>query len=189
MRLNKSESLREILRTRRSIRSYKDKDISEDDLQKILEAGWFAPSAGNRQPVEYIIVRDDLLKQKLSVQQFVGDAPVVVVVFADTRRSGSRYGERAEERYLHHDSGAAIQNMLLMVNALGLGSCWIGAFNDDRIAKVLDIPQNMQIMALLPIGYPNEEPTTPRKIPIEKIIHENKYKEKDIEEHFYSLVD
>lgn len=189
MSMNKSEILREILRTRRSIRSYKNKAISENDLQKILEAGWFAPSAGNRQPVEYIIVRDDSLKQKLSVQKFVGNAPVIIVVFADTRRSGSRYGERAEERYIHHDSGAAIQNMLLMVNALGLGSCWIGAFNADRIANILNIPQTMEIMALLPIGYPNEESNPPRKIPLKKVIHENKYTDQNIKEHFYSLVD
>lgn len=186
---DKADKLMEIIKHRRSIRKFTDQPVPEALVNKIIEAGWHAPSAGNRQPVEYIIVRDQSTKIKLSRQSCVEEASVVVVVVTENERTVSRYGDRGEKMYVYHDAAAAIQNMLLMVDALGLGACWIGAFNDAKVAKTLNLPPNVVPHAIIPIGYPAEQPEPPRKIPLEKITHIEKYEKKQIKEHFTSLVD
>lgn len=186
---NTSDEIYKIIKERRSIRSFKNQDIPENMVKKILEAGWLAPSAGNRQPVEFIIVKDKATKQKLSAQRFVEEAPLLIAVVVNLERTKSRYGERGQRMYIYHDSGAAIQNMLLMCKSLGLGSCWIGAFNDKRVSRFLELPRHVLPMALITIGYPNEDPDSPRKIPIDKITHEEKYEEQKIKEYLMSLVD
>ncbi|MHA1684798.1 MAG: nitroreductase family protein [Candidatus Heimdallarchaeaceae archaeon] len=185
----KAEILMGVIRHRRSIRKYTEQDVPEPLLQQILEAGWNAPSAGNRQPVEYIIVRDETTKRKLSRQPCVTQAPVVVVVVTDNERTTSRYGNRGERMYVYHDAAAAIQNMLLMIDALDLGACWIGAFNDVKVAEALELPASIMPHAIIPIGYPAEQPSPPRKIPLEKITHIEKYEKKQIKDHFISLVE
>lgn len=184
-----ADTVFEIIRTRRSIRSFSDREISDSTLQKILEAGWLAPSAGNRQPVEFIVVKDSSVKQKISSQEFVRESTVVIVVIVNLERTASRYGDRGERMYIYHDSGAAVQNILLMCKALGLGSCWIGAFNDERVSRLLELPEHVLPMAIIPIGYPNEDPEAPRKIPLDKIQHDEIYEEKKIKEYLMSLVD
>jgi len=184
-----SEIIYMIIKDRRSIRSFKDQDVPESMVKKILEAGWMAPSAGNRQPVEFIIVKDKAVKQRLAAQRFVIEAPLLIAVVVNLERTKSRYGERGQRMYIYHDSGATIQNMLLMAKSLGLGSCWIGAFNDERVSRFLELPEHVLPMALITIGYPNEEPEVPRKIPLDKITHEEKYEEQKIKEYLMSLVD
>jgi len=179
----KATTLFEIIKNRRSIRAFTNQPVPDDYVTKILEAGWWAPSAGNRQPVEYVIIKDPIKKQRLSSQSFVEEAPVVIVVVVNKERTVSRYGERGERLYIYHDSGAAIQNMLLMAYALGLGTCWVGAFNDKRVAEVLDLPENILPVAIIPIGYPAEKPEPPNKIPLEKITHQEKYEEESIKEY------
>ncbi len=186
---NTSDAIYKIIKERRSIRSFKDQEIPESNIKKILEAGWMAPSAGNRQPVELIIVKDKATKQKLSAQRFVDESPLLIAVVVNLERTKSRYGERGQRMYIYHDSGAAIQNMLLMSKSLGLGSCWIGAFNDERVSRFLELPEHVLPMALITIGYPNEDPDLPRKIPLDKITHEEKYEEQKIKDYLMSLVD
>ena len=186
---NVSDAVFNVIKDRRSVRSFQDKEVPDNLVQQILEAGWMAPSAGNRQPVEFIVVKDPAIKQRLSAQKFVLEAPVVIVVVVNLERTTSRYGERGEKMYVYHDSGAAIQNMLLMCKALKLGSCWIGAFNDERVSRIIELPENVLPMAIIPIGYPNQNPDTPRKIPLEKISHKEKYEEQKIKEYLMSLVD
>ena len=186
---NPSDIIYNIIKTRRSIRAFTDQEVSEKILNTIIEAGWLAPSAGNRQPVEFIIVRDKSIKNKLSAQRFVAEASAVIVVVVNLERTTSRYGERGGKMYIYHDSGAAIQNMLLVSKALGLGTCWIGAFNDAKIARLLELPEHVLPMAIIPIGYPNEDPEPPRKIPLDKVTHEDTYEEQKIKEYLMSLVD
>jgi nitroreductase len=186
---NISEAVYNVIKERRSIRSFVDKEVPENLIQQILEAGWMAPSAGNRQPVEFIVIKDPSIKQRLSAQKFVAESPVVIIVVVNLERTTSRYGKRGEKMYVYHDSGAAIQNMLLMCKALNLGSCWIGAFNDERVARLLDLPESVLPMAIIPIGYPNQDPKPPRKIPLDKVSHEEKYEEQKIKEYLMSLVD
>ena len=184
-----TDQIYKIIKERRSIRSFTTQDVPDEIVQKIIEAGWLAPSAGNRQPVEYIIIRDEAVKQKISVQKFVGTSSVVVVVAVNKDRATERYGERGEKMYIYHDSGAAIQNMLLMAKTLDIGTCWIGAFNDERVSKLLKLPDNIMPMAIIPMGYPESEPSPPRKIPLEKIVHNEQYEPQKIKEYLMSLVD
>lgn len=186
---NDSDVIYNTIKNRRSIRSFTDQEVSEEMLRKILEAGWMAPSAGNRQPVEFIILKDESIKQKISAQKSVAEASAVIVVVVNLERTTSRYGERGGKMYIYHDSGAAIQNMLLVSKAMGLGTCWIGAFNDAKVSRLLELPEHVLPMAIIPIGYPQEDPDPPRKIPLDKVTHEDTYEEQKIKEYLMSLVD
>ncbi|MHA1827335.1 MAG: nitroreductase family protein [Candidatus Heimdallarchaeaceae archaeon] len=184
-----SEIVYNLIKERRCIRGFTEQEVPESLVKKILEAGWMAPSAGNRQPVEFVIIKNKSTLQKISSQKFVSEASVAIVVVANKERVTSRYGERGKRMYIYHDSAAAIQNILLMVKALGLGACWVGAFNDEKVSKFLELPENVLPMAIIPIGYPKREPEPPRKIPLEKITHEEKYEEKKIKEYLMSLIE
>ncbi len=146
---------------RRSIRSYVDKEVSEGMINSILHAGHMAPSAGNLQGRDFIIVKDSAMRGMLCNaalnQAFIMQAPVCIVVCANIRRTATRYGKRAE-LYAVQDSAASIMNMMLLAQDLGLGTCWVGAFNEQAVTELLDIPQGVRPVALLPIGYPDESP-------------------------------
>lgn len=156
----------EIIKMRRSIRRFDPaKPVDERTVTKILEAGIWAPSAGNTQCWMFHIVRDTDLKKRLATeaghQPFINDAPVVIVVCADLDHLERSYGERGRFTYALQDTAAAIENMLLSVTALGLGCCWIGAFNEDAAAKILGLPKGLRPVAMLPIGVPAERPKPP----------------------------
>jgi nitroreductase len=169
----------EAIRGRRSIREFKPDPIDEKDLTKILNAGRLSPSAGNCQPWEFVVVRDQKIKQKLVRaalgQSFIAEAPVVVVVCANIPRSSARYGRRGAELYCIQDTAAAIQNMHLAAYALGYGTCWVGAFNEDAAAEIIETPPHVRPVALIPIGKPGEKPAPTPRIPLSKIVHENKF--------------
>jgi nitroreductase len=166
------------IKNRRSIRRFLKKDVADDLLMKILEVGNLAPSAGNLQPRDFIVVRDKKIKEQLTIaalgQEFVEEAPVVVVVCANLERV-SPYGDRGKELYCIQDAAASIQNMLLTVHDLGLGCCWIGAFNEGVVSKILDLPKNIRPVAILPLGYPDEKPRMPPRINIEDLLHYEKW--------------
>jgi nitroreductase len=126
---------------RRSIRSFLDKDITESDIRKIVECGALAPSAGNLQPWEFVVVRDPgrrgALAEAAHGQDFIAEAPVVIVVLANQARSATVYGRRGSELYSIQDTAAAIQNMLLAAWDMGLGSCWVGAFDEGAVAEIV----------------------------------------------------
>lgn len=169
----------EAIRTRRSIRSYKKESISDEDLNKILEAATWAPSAGNLNPWEFIVVKDEENKVKLSEaaleQYFISEAPVVVVVCANVTRTSSVYGERGKRLYCIQDCAAATQNLMLAAHSLGYGTCWVGAFDDQEVAKILKLPSNVIPLAIVPIGKPKEKPAAPRRLPISKVVHYETY--------------
>jgi len=164
---------------RRSIRSFKETPIPEEALTKILDAARWAPSAGNVQPWEFIVVRDGRLKEALAQaalnQEFIAEAPVVVVVCADLERARWAYGVRGETLYCLQDTAAAIQNMLLAAYALGLGTCWVGAFREDAVSRILDIPGRYRPVALIPIGYPAESPKPRPRRSLKSILHMEKF--------------
>jgi len=165
------------IKTRRSVRSFKPQPIPSDLLEQIIESGIAAPSAGNMEPRVYILVQDPQVKRGLARaalgQSFIAEAPAVIVVCADTERSAARYGERGRRFYSLLDSAAAVQNILLAAHALGLGSCWVGAFDDGEVASVLSLPRIVRPVAILPIGYPAERPrATPRVHPREVVFRE-----------------
>ncbi len=169
----------DIIRGRRSVRAFKPDPINEKDLEKILDAGRLAPSAGNCQPGEFVVVRDEAVKQKLvraaRGQSFVAEAPVVVVVCANVPRTSGRYGRRGAELYCIQDTAAAVQNILLTAYALGYGTCWVGAFDEGAAAKAIKTPPDVRPLAMIPIGMPAEKPSPTLRLPLSKIVHENRF--------------
>lgn len=165
----------EAIRTRRSTRRYKPEDVSDEQVKKLLEAAIMAPSAGNMQPWDFIVVRDEGQKKALARaalgQMFVASAPVVIVVCANKPRTARRYGSRGSELYCLQDTAAATQNILLAATAMGLAGCWVGAFNEEEASRVLDLPSQVRPVAILPIGVPGESPRMPPRIPLSEITH------------------
>ncbi len=150
--------------TRYSVRSFDvNADVSPETVERLLATAIRAPSAGNRQPWHYYVVRDRSLRRGLSTaaynQAFISQAPVVIVVCADAQKSAQRYGKRGQELYCLQDTAAAIEHILLGAVALGLGGCWVGAFDEGQASSVLDLPRRHRPIAILPIGKPIGEPT------------------------------
>jgi nitroreductase len=167
------------IKGRRSVRAFKRDAIKDNDLEKILEAARWAPSAGNRQPLEIVVIKDDAIKQRLAQaargQDFIIDAPVVLVICANMARTSSRYGERGADLYCIQDTAAAAQNIHLAAYALGYVTCWIGAFDEREAAEFVDAPSGVRPVAIIPIGKPAEKPRAPQRIPLNEIVHEEKF--------------
>ncbi|MHA1262971.1 MAG: nitroreductase family protein, partial [Candidatus Freyarchaeota archaeon] len=132
-------------------------DVSDEQVKKLLEAAIMAPSAGNMQPWDFIVVRDEGQKKALARaalgQMFVASAPVVIVVCANKPRTARRYGSRGSELYCLQDTAAATQNILLAATAMGLAGCWVGAFNEEEASRVLDPGSSPGGKAHLSIPY------------------------------------
>ncbi|MEM2137263.1 MAG: nitroreductase family protein [Candidatus Methanomethylicia archaeon] len=170
----------EVIKGRRSVRKFKiGVKIPKEDLMRILETAVYAPSAGNRQPWEFIIVEEEENKAKIAMaayhQTWITEAPTIIVVCANEDRSASRYGERGRTLYCIQDTAAAIQNILLTAHGMGYGTCWVGAFNEEEVRRILSIPIGVRPIAIIPIGRPDEKPIAPSRIPIERLIHHEKY--------------
>lgn len=154
-----------VIEQRYSVRQFDAKvDVTPDQVERLLQAAIAAPSAGNRQPWHFYIVRDADLRQQLSIaafgQQFISQAPVAIVVCTDAEQSADRYGPRGRELYCLQDTAVATEHILLAAVALGLGGCWVGAFDEARAAMALDLPARHHPIAILPIGKPAGQPQT-----------------------------
>ncbi len=162
--------LQESIRSRRSVRKYWKKPIPDEVIRQILAAGMDAPSAGNLQSRHFYVVSDDTLKRSLGAaaydQNFVSEASVVVVVCMDNRIS-AEYGKRGVDLYAIMDCAASIQNMLLLAHSLGVGTCWVGAFDERKVSELLNLPARFRPIAIIPHGYPAESPEPPSKIAFE----------------------
>jgi nitroreductase len=150
-------------------------DVPPETMDRILQAAVRAPSAGNRQPWHFFVVRDPRVRQGLASaaygQEFVAQAPVAVVVCTDPEQSAGRYGRRGRELYCLQDTAAAAATLLLAAVAAGFGSCWVGAFDERRAARVLDLEPRLRPVAILPIGLPRGEmvAATPRQ-PLQRVV-------------------
>lgn len=163
-------ALVETVLSRRSIRQFEQKEIPKDILDKILEAGRMAPSAANKQPWHFIVITDVEKKHELSkglLRRFIKNAPVTIV--------GCAHQDRIASRWSKISTAIALQNMVIAAWAMGIGSCWIGAFNEDNVKKLLNIPEKWNVVALIPFGYPAKIPEPKRKKPIEKITSFNEF--------------
>jgi len=169
----------EAISGRRSVREFRPDPVDEGDLRKILDAGRMAPSAGNCQPTEFVVVKDRAIKERLARaaygQTFVAEAPVVIVVCANVPRTSRRYGRRGEELYCIQDTAAATQNVHLAAYALGYASCWVGAFDEDAVAEIIKAPSGVRPMAIVPIGRPAERPSAPPRRRLEEMVHEDTF--------------
>ncbi len=150
----------EAIKGRRSIRKYTKESIPEDFIVKILDAGRWAPSASNRQPWSFMILKDGEVRRRVAEAttygKFLADAPLGIAVVVDPQAS----------THPVEDGAIASQNMLLAAHALGLGACWIGAYNsfyEEKIKTILSIPKNKRLLSIISIGFPAESPTKTRK--------------------------
>jgi nitroreductase len=162
----------EAIKSRRSIRRFKDLPIEQEKLLQVLEAGRLAPSANNQQDWNFVVVRDADLRQKLAEvcheQAFIGEAPVVIVACTTNASRIMRSGYQCAAV----DLSIAVAHMTLAAVALGLGSCWIGAFDTNKVAAVLGLPQGLAPVHVVPLGYPVESPAArPRKSLDEVVIY------------------
>ncbi|UCE37592.1 MAG: nitroreductase family protein [Thermoplasmata archaeon] len=164
----------EAIKTRRSVRRFDKRPVDDKIVHEIIELGNLAPSAGNLQPRNFIIVKKQEIKEQLAHaaldQRFVAQAPVVVVVCANLKRT-AHYGSRGRELYCIQDSAASIENMLLAIVDFGLACCWVGAFDEHAASRVLGLPPHVRPVALLPIGYSEGKAGYASRIPIDELIH------------------
>ena len=162
----------EAARTRRSIRKYQEKPVETEKLMKILEAARLSPSANNNQPWHFIAVTDETVRKKLlpayNSAWFV-NAPAIIVACATPSKGWSR---QDGEDYWKVDVAIAMQTMVLVAHELGLGTCWIAAFKENKVKEALGIPKEVRVIAMTPVGYPAEQkgPVTKRKTENE-IVH------------------
>ncbi len=156
----------DLIKTRRSVRSFKkDKNVTDDQIKMLLEAAIWSPSGGNMQPWKFFVVRDGDLKKELCEaaynQEFILEAPAAISICIDKATARSKYRERGLDLYCIQDTAAAVQNILLTAHSLGLATCWVGAFDEEKAAKALDLHENLRPVAIIPVGYPAEKPVPP----------------------------
>jgi nitroreductase len=161
----------DIVLSRRSIRRYEPQGLPNEVLNRILEAGRQAPSAGNKQPWHFIVLTDSALKEQLSHGRwntFVKDSAVTVV--------GCSYvGDDYGRKWSTVDTTIALQNMVLAAWAQGVGSCWIGDFQAAEVKRLLTIPDEWTVVALVTLGYPAEKPGSRPKKPLGEIVSYNTF--------------
>jgi len=160
----------ETIMKRRSVRKFQPKLLSNADLQTIIEAGRQAPSAANRQPWHFVVVKSEDQRQKLaeacSGQTWLAGAAVIV----------AGVGKPAvNDKWYPVDVAIAMQNMILAATALGYGTCWIGAFDQERVKGVLGIPEDMTVVALTPIGVPDDQPEARPRQPLSEFASVDRY--------------
>ena len=193
------------IRRRRSIRNYKSDPFPKDVLDKLLEALRLAPSAGNRQPYKFIFVQDEEIRKKLAAacrwsptrpdgQEFIADAPLVVVACGSARKAITRYykdgkvfltlGTTPEEidkdpieyeNTMPIDLAIALDHLTLVAAAEGLGTCWIGGLDELEVKRLLSIPDDMRVSIVMPVGYPVSWPEARPRKPVERLICHDKY--------------
>jgi nitroreductase len=174
-----ASALDELLARRRMVRKFKRDDVSEALVRRLLRAATRAPSAGNRQPWLFVVVRarktKALLGRAALGQMFVAEAPVVIVACADVPRARARYRERGAQ-YAVIDTAFASLCLLLAATEAGLGACFVGAFHDAEVARVLRLPAEIKPLAVIPIGWPAETPKAMRLRRLDDVVHAELYR-------------
>lgn len=165
----------EMVSSRHSVRSFKDKEVAHDIIDKILGAATKAASAGNLQSYQIFVVTKKDHKRKLASaahgQDFIRDASVVFVFCADPQNSSREYGKRGEELYCIQDATISCTYAQLATHALGLASVWVGSFDEQMVTEVLQQNSNLRPVAMLVVGHADETPEiTPRK-PLTETVH------------------
>jgi nitroreductase len=161
-------SVFDTIKDRRSIRTYKGERIPKDQIEKLLEAARLAPSAGNRQNWKFIVVENEQIKHQLvpacNNQAFVGTSSHVIAGIGDP-----------EQKWHQVDLAIALEHVVLEAVELELGTCWIGAFNEEEVKKILKIPQDRKVVALLTVGIPAELPAARPRKALEEIVAYDEY--------------
>jgi len=165
----------EVLAKRRSIRKFLSVPVDRGLVGQILSAGNEAPCAGNIQNWRFLIVQDEAQKQKVAnaalQQMWIATAPLIIIVCSETTKIKRYYGMRGERLYAIQNCAAAVENMLLKATDLGLGSCWVSAFDETEIAREFSIPEKIRPQAIIPIGYPGEKVPRPMRFTLEDLTY------------------
>ena len=161
------------VKERRSVRDFQKKEIPQDIIDKLIEALIWAPSAGNLQARKFYFIKETGLKKKIAVaalnQHFLAEAPLVIIGCADSRIS-YRYRERGIYLYSIQDVACSLMGMMLVAYENGLGSVWVGAFQEDAISGLLKLPEILRPVALVAIGYPSKIPGPPPRVSKEEAV-------------------
>jgi len=156
-------TVEEAIRMRHSVRSYMNTPVEKEKIDQVLEAARLAPSAGNRQEWRFVVVTDKKRRKMLAKaarrQSFVGDAPCVIACCADTDMHVMTCGQLCYPI----DVAIAVDHMTLRAVELGLGTCWVGAFQEDEVKKILNIPDRIKVVELLTLGYPRSKSVGAKK--------------------------
>ena len=165
----------EAISDRRSIRKYKNTEIEDEKLEKILESARIAPSAANRQEWKFIVIKNEETRKKLvdaaNGQKFVAQAPVTIIACSTESERIMPCGQYAYTV----DISIAVSFMILEATELGLGTCWLGAYNEEEVKKILDIPEEIRVPAMFTVGYADETPGPRPRKDLDKIICYEKY--------------
>ncbi len=168
-----------VVKRRRMCREYLDSEVPQEKVERILDLASRYPSAGHTEPQEFIVVRDQQVKEDLARaaldQMFVAQAPLVIVVTSDTRRSARRYGKRGVHFYSIIDG--AFVAMLVLLGAVDedLGACFVAAFHDREVQEVLALPPHIRPIGLIPVGYCADGPRKFRRRSRAQIVHRDRY--------------
>src|SRR5918911_3624856 len=171
----------EVIKRRKMIREYDSnrQQIPEKIITKLIKNAHRAPSAGHTQVQEFIVVKDVSTKKKLRKaavdQEYVEQAPLLIVVCSNTSRSVGRYGSRGREFYSIIDG--AFASMLILLSAVneGIGACFVGAFEDNKVSEILELPRDVKPIGIICIGYPAEKPEKIKRIDVKALVHYEKY--------------
>ncbi len=180
--------LLEHIKTRRTVRKYKKDPIPEGDLQKVLEAARWAPSWANFQSWEYVVVKDPTIKAKLAEAFVKGnpiipgltEAPVVLVACSALHKSGYFKGKAATDKgdWFMFDVALSLENLILEAHSLGLGTGIVGAFDAKKVSEILGMPETMAVVAITPLGYPEQIPAAPPRKEIKEFVHLDNFGQK-----------
>jgi len=165
--------LSSLIRSRRSVRAFRRESVPEALLRELGELANWAPSAGNLQARDFIVVRDETMRHALARaadQTELAQAPVVVVVCTNASRI-SKYGARGRELFSVQDAAAATENLLLAAHERGLGAVWMGSFDEDAVRKILGIPRHARPVTLVALGWPAEAPAPPERLALSEALH------------------
>ena len=169
--------LMEAIKTRRSIRRFRETPVPENLLKEVLNAARLAPSADNAQPWKIIVVRDEQMKQKVTQasngQKFLVQAPIVLVVCGIPEDAFQTVGGYMSSHVI--DASIALDHVTLAAHSLGLGTCWVAWFKEEKVKDILGIPEDVRVVALTPLGYPDESPERPSRKNLEELIAYDKY--------------
>lgn len=166
--------IKEAIRSRRSIRKYKDEQVPHDKLVTLLEMARLAPSAGNRQPWEFIVVRDETVIRRIAEGcrsgGFLSECPVIIVGCGDFE---------ARPKWFALDTFIAMEHIALTSVGEGLGTCWIGYFDEDEIRRLLEIPENLRVVALMGVGFADDSPAPKERKPLEEFVSYERWGERE----------
>jgi len=159
----------EAIRTRRSVRKFSSKPVSDNIVEEVLKAGTWAPSGMNNQPWKFVIIQDQSIKDSMAeltrYGRIIRDAPVCVAVFLDNDLC---YDRTKDVQAI----GACLQNMLLAIHSMGLGGVWLGEIlkNKEKVRELLKVPNNCELMAVIAFGFPAQEPGHSERRPLKEVI-------------------